>query len=224
MNLIKKCIPLAVLLLPWSLRRLFYIHFFKYEIATTSHIGYSYIDVVNLRLGPNSRIGHLNVIKGLHLLDVDTMSSIGNLNWITGMPLTNDVNFINNLDRLPALIVKEHASITNRHLIDCTHTVSIGKFSTFAGFRSQILTHSIDIYLNTQNSKPVSIGNYSFVGTASVLLPGCSLPSYSVLAAGSVLSKKMTEELALYGGVPARKIKILSIDSKYFQRSVGRVQ
>lgn len=224
MSFHKKLLCLCILPFPWWFRKLIYVNVFDYKLAEGSFIGLSFVDTKHLSLGRNTRIGHLNVIKGLQSLVVDEMSSIGNLNWITGLPLSNKINFFHNLDRQPSLKIGRHSSITNRHLIDCTHTVTIGNFSTFAGFRSQILTHSIDIYMNIQNSKPVSIGDYSFVGTASILLPGSTLPSYSVLAAGSVLSKSFSEQGCLYGGVAAQKIKKLPLDSKYFQRAIGRVQ
>ena len=117
----------------------------------------------------------------------------------------------------------EHSAITHRHLIDCTNSVVIGKFTTFAGFQSQILTHSIDIENNCQSSAPVRVGDYCFVGTNSVFLGGSALPDYCVLGAKSLLNKGFTETHQLYGGVPAQPIKKLPPDWKYFTRSEGFV-
>ncbi len=110
----------------------------------------------------HSHIGHLTVCKGLDLLRLGPYASIGRANWITGLPAGSPKHFVDQDDRRPRLLIGEHAAITNRHLIDCTDTVSIGDFSTFAGFRSQILTHSIDIEACCQTSAPVSIGRYCF--------------------------------------------------------------
>jgi hypothetical protein len=174
-------------------------------------------------MGAGARIGSLTVCKGLSLLKMGEKSRLGNLNWISGFPISSKMFFGDERDRRPELIVGEHGAITNRHLIDCTNSVRIGRFTTFAGFRSQILTHSIDLQLCCQASKPVTIGDYCFVGTGCVLLGGSSLPDYSVLAAGSVLNKSYSEPYQLYAGSPARAVKELSRDMMYFHRSVGYV-
>jgi acetyltransferase-like isoleucine patch superfamily enzyme len=101
--------------------------------------------------------------------------------------------------------------------------VTIGKFTTFAGFQSQVLTHGIDIENNRQASAPVRVGDYCFVGTNCVLLAGSGLPDYCVLGAKSLLNKTLTESHQLYGGVPAQPIKQLPSDWKYFTRSEGFV-
>src|SRR5690606_32520420 len=107
-------------------------------------------------------------------------------------------------ERSPKLIIGENSAITKNHHFDCTDAITIGKFCTIAGYSSQFLTHSIDVYENRQNSAPISIGNYAFVSTNVVLLGGASLPSYSILGAKALLNKSLTEEWVLYGGIPAR--------------------
>jgi len=120
------------------------------------------------------------------------------------------------------LYIKEHGAITNRHLIDCTASVIIGRFTTFAGFRSQILTHSINLKESRQRCKSVEIEDYCFVGTGSILLPGAVLPQKSILAAGAVLGEHLVDAGYLYGGAPAKKIKELSVsDYKYMNRDSG---
>ena len=46
---------------------------------------------------------------------------------------------------------------------------------------------------------------------------------FCVLGAKSLLNKNFTDTYQLYGGVPARPIKSLSRDCKYFQRTEGLV-
>ncbi|MGO9336306.1 MAG: acyltransferase [Terracidiphilus sp.] len=174
-------------------------------------------------MGPGSRIRNLTVCKGLSLLQMGEESSIGNLNQITGFPAGDASCFRADRDRRPELILGNHAAVTERHLIDCTNSVRIGKFATFAGSRSQILTHSLDLYECRQKSKPIVIGDYCFVGTGSIVLSGCSLPDYSVLGAGSLLNKEYSETYFLYAGSPARPVKPLPHDTGYFQRKTGAV-
>jgi acetyltransferase-like isoleucine patch superfamily enzyme len=145
------------------------------------------------------------------------------LNWICGEPLGDVGLFAHQEDRRPELIIGEHAAITNRHLIDCTNSFIVGRFSTVAGWNSQILTHSIDIERCRQSSAPIHIGDYCFIGTNSVLLGGSYLPDYCVLGAKSLLNKQYTERYWLYAGVPAKPTKQLSPDLAYFTRSRGAV-
>ena len=174
-------------------------------------------------MGPHSRIGHLTVCKGMKRLQLQEHALIGRGNWISGFPKMASRHFAHQPDREPALTVGRHAAITNRHLIDCTASVTVGAFATMAGFGSQILTHSIDLEHNRQTSAPVRIGDYSFVGTNCVLLGGSALPDYSVLGAKALLNHAYEEPYHLYAGVPARSVKQLPRDWKYFERTEGFV-
>lgn len=213
------------LFLPWVLRRVVLTHLLGYSIDKTARIGYSLILPQQLKMGLGARIGHLNVCKpGVELLQCGVRASIGNLNWISGSPVRSSGHFAHQVDRRPELIVGDDAAVSNRHLIDCTNTVTIGRFSTLAGYRSQLLTHSIDLYSCRQSSAPIRIGDYCFVGTACVLLGGSVLPDYCVLGAQSLLNKEHTEEYRLYAGVPAKQVKQLPKEVRYFTRSLGFVE
>ena len=148
---------------------------------------------------------------------------IGRGNWITGFPLGLSRHFATEAERRPELIIGPHSAITHRHLIDCTNSITIGRFTTFAGFQSQMLTHSIDIERSCQASAPIRIGDYCFVGTNSVLLGGSVLPDYCVLGAKSLLNKSFTQTHRLYGGLPAREVQEIPADAAYFHRSEGFV-
>lgn len=53
---------------------------------------------------------------------------------------------------------------------------------------------------------PVLIGDYVWVGSYSIILPGVQLAPYSVIGAGSVVTKN-TEPFGIYAGNPARLLK-----------------
>ncbi len=217
-------VSLLVIPLPWKLRRWVLVHMLGYEIHAQARIGYSWVYPERLVMGAGARIGHLNVCKGMALLKLDAYSSIGNLNWISGFPFgTGSCHFADQESRRPELILGERSTLTNRHLIDCTNRVTIGRFTTMAGNRSQILTHSIDVERCQQSSAPVEIGEYCFVGTSCVLLRGSSLPDFSVLGAASLLNNSYSETHYLYAGAPARPVKPLADSLKDFQSSVGNV-
>jgi hypothetical protein len=216
-------IMLLSMMLPWSIRRWVLQACFGYEIHPDARIGLAWVKPKRLVMEAGSEIGTFTVCKNLDLIHMHAQSHIGRGNWITGFPSGPSRHFSHEQERRPELILGEHAAITNRHLIDCTSRVVIGRFTTFAGFQSQILTHSIDLEACRQSSAPVSIGDYCFVGTNCIILGGSTLPSHSVLGAKSLLNKAFDEDHALYGGVPAVHLKKLSRECGYFQRAVGMV-
>jgi acetyltransferase-like isoleucine patch superfamily enzyme len=221
---VKKFFLIVVAFLPSRIKVFFYRKIFHWDVHPSVKIGFSFImaDFVVMKKGAS--IGHLNIIKGIKTLNIGEFSSIASINWITGFPIKESEHFKHLPDRHPSLIVGDNSAITSRHLIDCTSSVFIGNFTTFAGYRSQILTHAIDIYKCRQDSKSVSIGDYCFVGTGVILLPGSSLPDYSVMAAGAVLNKSFSQEGCIYAGVPAKAVKLLDKDSTgYMTRIDGYV-
>ena len=211
------------ILLPWPARRSILEKQFGYSIHPTSRIGLAWICPRRLVMEENSRIGHFTLCKNIDLLHLGAHAIIGQLNWITGFPSGNSRHFAHQTDRHPELILEAHAGISSRHLLDCTARVRIGAFATVAGFRSQLVTHSIDLPAGRQSSEPIEIGEYSFVGTEAVVLGGSSLPHHSVLAAKSLLNKKWDEPFRLYGGVPAKPLKELPQEMEYFRRKEGFV-
>jgi acetyltransferase-like isoleucine patch superfamily enzyme len=217
-------IKIIAVLLPWPLKRFLLVKFFKYEIHPSARIGLSWIYPKKLIMNAGSQIGPFNVAVHLDLISMGEHSSIARGNWITGFSShTNSKHFAHQKDRQSNLIIGQHSAITKNHHIDCTNVITIGNFVTVAGYSSQLLTHSINIELNIQDSHPISIGDYCFVGTASTVLGGAALPAYSVLGANSLLNKSFTNTYRLYGGNPAKEIKELSQDFKYFNREVGFV-
>ena len=172
----------------------------------------------------HAEIGHFNVIIHLDSVHLKTYSTIGRSNWVTGFPSsTASLHFRHQPARQSRLVLGDSAAVTKNHHLDCTNAIEIGRFATVAGYQSQFLTHSIDVFENRQSSAPISIGDYTFVGTNSVILGGAVLPAYSVLGAKSLLNKPHTEEWTLYGGVPAGALSRIPATAKYFTRTEGFV-
>jgi acetyltransferase-like isoleucine patch superfamily enzyme len=222
--MIKIIFQILIMPLPWFIRRRILCSFFNYEIAKSAFIGKSIILAESLIMKEHSVIGSLTFCKNIGLLSLDEYARIGSLNYITGFPQNNNSFFSHRIDRKCELIVKKHSAITSRHFLDCTCGIYLGEFTTFAGLRSQILSHSIDITKNLQDCKPVHIGSYCFIGTNVVILPGSILPDYSILGAKSLLNKEMHIKFRLYGGVPAKELSTLVKEkTKYFNRVKGFV-
>jgi acetyltransferase-like isoleucine patch superfamily enzyme/GT2 family glycosyltransferase len=214
----------AMLFLPWKIRRFLLIKIYKYEIHPTAHIGLAWVYPQHLIMKENSKIGHFTVAIHLDSIEIGENSSIGRSNWITGFPTgTSSKHFSHQADRKSELLIGKHSAITKKHHLDCTNRIKIGNYVTVAGYDSQFLTHSINVHKNRQDSAPILISDWCFVSTRVVVLGGSTLPANSVLAAGAVLNKAYSDEWNLYGGVPAKPIKNIPQESKYFHREKGFV-
>jgi acetyltransferase-like isoleucine patch superfamily enzyme len=195
-----------------------------YKLAKTSFIGYSIINSNYLEMGENSRIGNFNIIKGLDKVVLENNAVIGNMNQISAYPSNEKVYFQKNPKRFPELILGKHTHITNRHIIDCSDMISVGDFTIIAGYRSQLLTHEIDFIDSKQSTSPITIGHYCFIATDCTILKGAKLPDYSILGAKSLLKDSYEIPKYLYGGIPAKPLKLLDINKiQYFQRLDGVV-
>lgn len=218
----KKILSLVIVILPWRLKRFLLIKIWKYDIAPSAKIGLAYVFPKYLKMEKGCKIGHFTVAIHLDLLLMQENATISRSNWITGFPTSSkSKHFQHQKNRKCELIIGKESAITKHHHIDCTNQIKIGDYTTIAGYYSQFLTHSINIYESRQDSAPISIGDYCFVSTNSVILGGSCLPSYSVLGAKSLLNKEYKEEYHLYGGSPAKKIKGIPNTAAYFQRQKG---
>lgn len=206
--------------LPWRIRRIIFCTLLGWKLHPTSYVGPSLILADRVELAEGALIGRLNIVSPIGLLRLDRFANLGSGNRVVGMQRTG--KYGQEPDRRSQLIIEEHASITRNHILDCSNSITIGKFSTFAGYRSQVLTHSPDFSRSHQTTRPVRIGSYCFVGTGSIILFDTELPNYCILSAGSVLNGRHEMTHSLYAGNPAKPVKELSRDLHYFHREIGR--
>jgi acetyltransferase-like isoleucine patch superfamily enzyme len=88
--------------------------------------------------------------------------------------------------------------------------VFIGNYVQF-GPNVGILSSNHDLYdQRISNNERVIIGNYSWVGMNSVVLPGVKLGTRTIVAAGSVVTKSFPEGFCVIAGAPAKMIKELN--------------
>jgi acetyltransferase-like isoleucine patch superfamily enzyme len=225
MRLLKLFMLAAVVVLPWWLKRRVLSALFKYELAPSARIGFSWVYPKKLVMEEGSRIGNLCTIINLDEVVLKAHSTMGRGNWVTGFPTgTASPHFAHQKGRVSRLVLGKHSAITKNHHLDCTSPVEIGNFTTLAGYRSQFLTHSINLLEARQEGSPIKIGDYCFVGTNVVVLGGAELPSRSVLGAKSLLNKRYAEEWTLYAGVPALKKCGIPQSAKFFSRTSGFIK
>jgi acetyltransferase-like isoleucine patch superfamily enzyme len=221
-GLAQTLIKATIAALPWLLKRPLLQRLFGYQLDPSARIGLAWVYPRRLRMAAGSRIDALTVAIHLDELIMGEMASIGRSNWITGFATgTDSPHFAHQPHRCAVLLLGDHAAITKNHHIDCTNRITIGPFTTIAGYHSQLLSHSIDLQHNRQHSEPITIGSYCFVGSNCVILGGSELPDHCVLGALSLLNKAYSEPWCLYAGQPARRLN--AIEGVYFSREQGYV-
>jgi acetyltransferase-like isoleucine patch superfamily enzyme len=220
----KLLLKIVTCLLPWPLRRYALQRWFGFELHPTARIGLAWVFPQKLIMGAGSFIDHFTVAIHLDFIQLEEQASIGRSNWITGFPGKSDSpHFKHQANRTSKLVLGISSAVTKSHHLDCTNTIEIGRFATIAGYQSQLLTHSINLLENRQDSAPIIIGAYAFVGTNVVVLGGAVLPANCVLGAKSLLNKHYIQEWRLYGGVPAKELSVIPETAKYFTRTDGFV-
>lgn len=206
-----------LLVLPASLRRLVAVRLLGWHIHPTAHLGRSMIQAGHVSLGPGASIGARNVIRGIEELRLGEGASIATRNFISGLPLSSTV-LPDAKNRNPVLILGRHAMITVAHEIDCSDRVELHDFARIAGFRCQVLTHSLNLMTDRYATGPVEVGERSAVMSGCLLLSGTRVPARSIVSAGSVVTTKLTQELTFYRGNPATAVRELPANLRYFER------
>lgn len=215
---------LAVLmpLLPRGLRLLIARKVLKWDIAPGAHIGRSIILVGHVSMGPESNIGSFNMIRGLTELRLGQGAMIATRNWIAAHPHSEFV--FDGPKRDPRLILHDWSRITVGHQIDCSDRVELHEHSAIAGYRSQILTHSLDLVRERQMTSPVVLGHHSALLSGCIILNGMNVPPCSIISAGSVVTTKLSKEYTLYRGNPAQPVRELPATLKFFHRGADEAR
>ena len=109
----------------------------------------------------------------------------------------------------PRFILGDGSVITTSHKIDFTDRVEFGKRVILGGRNSSLWTH------NRQSTKPITIGDYSYVGSEIRIAPGGAIPPKCIVGIGSVITRKFEDEYKLIAGVPAKEVKDLDEDGRF---------
>ncbi len=172
-------------LLPNVLKKPLYRLFFGYRFAGGVRVGFAVVDAEHVDLGAGTRIGHLNVITRVDRLETGCEVRIGGLNIIRGGERVtlgdySEVMRFNVLNAIPdhdcttepesVLEVGAGTVITSGHRIDFTDKVTLGKNVIIGGRNSSLWTH------NRQETAPIEIGDFCYLGSEVRLAPGAKLP------------------------------------------------
>jgi carbonic anhydrase/acetyltransferase-like protein (isoleucine patch superfamily) len=206
-------------LFPNVLKKPLYRLFFGYRFAGGVRVGLAVLDAELVDLGAGTRIGHFSVITRVGRLETGRHVRIGGFNIIRGGERVtlgdySEVMRLNVLNAIPdhdcttepqsVLEVGTGTVITSGHRIDFTDKVTLGKNVIIGGRNSSLWTH------NRQETAPIEIGDFCYLGSEVRLAPGAKLPDECILGLGSVLTGEITEPRSLVAGVPAKVVRPLN--------------
>lgn len=221
--MIRKALRLAMLtltaILPGPLKRLVLRVVFGYCIGKRVRVGLSLIDARSVILGDGTRIGHGNVITRVGEFRTGRDVRIGFANIIRGgervvlgdfasVMRFNVLNAIPDHDAttepVSELLVGCGAVVVAGHRLDFTDRIVLGMNVIVAGRNSSLWTH------NRQQTAPILIGDFCYLGSEVRLAPGAALPDRCILGLGAVLTKAIDIPGSLVAGVPARVVRPLT--------------
>ena len=229
---LKFVLHVMIAMLPSFVKTPIYRLLFGYDIGKKVRIGFSviyadmcviedntsignlnlFVGTSNLRIGEHSKIGHLNIFRGGDEINIGRYTEIIRLNEINSIP---EPIAANSLD--PRFVLGDGSIITTGHKIDFTDMVLIGKRAILGGRNSSLWTH------NRQQTKPILIGDYSYIGSEIRVAPGGEIPSSCIVGIGSVITKKLEGEYNLIGGIPAKVLKPLDENGRKLTRYKTRI-
>lgn len=109
------------------------------------------------------------------------------------------------------LMMGSHISITGLSRLLVYHSVRIGN-DCLISWDVQIMDtdmHSIynDKGERINKDREINIGDHTWIGCKVLLLKGANIPSDSIVAAGSIISKSLEDRKSIYGGNPICLLK-----------------
>lgn len=194
---------LLILFLPSKLKILFY-RIIGHSIGKGCYIGFSLILCNDIMLGDYVYIGHFNFFNNLNKLEAGSGSRINLLNWIAG-------------GSTGCFSVGKNSSISIGHYFDASADIFLGNNSIIAGRGSHFFTHGITP-TNLCDRRPISMGDWCYIGSSSRFLPGTGISNSSFVGMGSVVTKKIEEQYVLIAGSPAVIRKKIPKNVIFFNR------
>jgi acetyltransferase-like isoleucine patch superfamily enzyme len=141
----------------------------------------------------------LNVIRGGQLVTFGDYAEVMRFNVLNAIP-DHDCTTA----PLSVLEVGKGTVITSGHRVDFTDKVTLGKNVIIGGRNSSLWSH------NRQETAPIEIGDFCYLGSEVRLAPGAKLPDECILGLGSVLTGQIKEARSLVAGVPAKVLRPLN--------------
>jgi acetyltransferase-like isoleucine patch superfamily enzyme len=143
------------------------------------------------------RIGHHNRFVGPMSIRVMKGADIGNLNaFECGEWTQADSAEPGTYER--RLEIGEQTLISSRHYVDVAGSFVLGRGSWIGGVGSQFWTHGAGV-----RERNIRIGQGCYVGSGVIFAPGAGLADNTMVALGSLVSRRFRRPNVVIGGVPA---------------------
>lgn len=217
----KYLIAIALFILPtFVCRYLFLIFRLKtHKIAKGCRIGFSVIICDSIKLGQDTKIGHLNFIH-IKKLELNDRSKILHLNFLKG-PIAvffDEDSWIHSQNKISGPVLNfareqkfclgKKSMVMMKCLFDITDSIEIGENTTIAGSGVQMWTHAF--YVGKEKRARVDggirIGNNCYIGAYAVVCSGCNITDDTSIGANATVSKSISVP-GLYVSQPLRFIK-----------------
>ncbi|HUG54129.1 MAG TPA: hypothetical protein VMR21_11020 [Vicinamibacteria bacterium] len=221
----------ALAVLPGVLKRPLYRALFGFRIGRGVRIGLVILDAAEVDLGDFTVLGHLNLVTRVGRFVTGKGVRMGTLNVVRGGESVEigdyaEIMRLNVLNAIPdhdcttspvsRLAIGAGAVVVSGHRIDFTDRVSLGRNVILGGRNSSLWTH------NRQQTAPIEIGDFCYLGSEVRLAPGARLAEGSILGLGSVLTSAIDVPGSLVGGVPARVLRPLGPEDQVLVRRKAR--
>lgn len=170
-------------------RIIFGYNIYKSKIGRGTVIVVDNLDLIECKIGRFNRLrGPINIM-------INKNASIASGNLIQGDAVEEYHSDIRNF------IMEENTFIGPDHYIDVSASFILSKNSWIAGRGSQFWTHGAGI------QESIFIGKNCYIGSAVRFKPGTSIGDNSLVALGSVITKKFNLKNVIIAGHPAKIIR-----------------
>jgi len=208
---LRRLLALAIAHLPGSgARRACYALLMGYRFGPGTRIGFGVqIAVDSFEAGSGVTIRRSTTFIGPIAVRLGDKAFIGRGNQIEcgeGAAMAN----VRHMNYARRFTVGRDCLINEGHLFDVLGEIRIGDGSWVAGFASQFLTHGAGTM-----DRDIRIGSRCFLGSAVRFAPGSAVGDEVIVAMGAVVTKRITQDRVVLGGVPARVIKAREDDDRH---------
>lgn len=200
-NKIRRQIATLISIMPGNFLRVYlYRLLFHYQIENSvigkgTCINVSHATISGCRIGKNNRFeGPVNIT-------IDKGAKIGSNNTFQSGWWVAQANYQQSGYKR-SLYIGKNSLITSNHYFDLAGSISLGDHSWIAGKDSQFWTHGAGV-----TDRDISIGKNCYIGSAVCFSTGVTIADYSLVAIGSIVTKKFTNEYVLIAGNPAKVVK-----------------
>ncbi len=196
---LKLILAVCISILPMNFLRLLGYRLLGYKIS--GRIGFGTVIAVSEARLETCKIGLFNLFIGPMKVNIGQNARIENLNAFScGFWTTQEQYREQRYAR--CLQIGSNTLITSGHYFDLAGSFALGEGSWIAGLGSQFWTHGAGV-----TDRDIRIGRDCYIGSAVRFAPGSAVGDHTIVALGSVVTKKFTDSRLMIGGSPAAVLK-----------------